>query len=89
MGVAEDINWLKSDEAGVGKVFTLLASKGSMKLRELKALYGSEDWWPLKAHISSLISRGLVVDVDGIYKLTDDGRKVLDGFKAMEVVKAI
>ncbi|MFH1821216.1 MAG: hypothetical protein ABH852_02070 [Methanobacteriota archaeon] len=89
MGVAEDINWLKADEAGVGKVFTLVASKGSMKLRELKVLYGSEDWWPLKAHVSSLMSRGLVAELDGVYKLTEDGRKVLNGFKAMEVVKAI
>ena len=89
MGVAEDINWLKTDEAGVGKVFTLLAGKGSLKLRELKGLYGSDDWWPLKAYVSALVARGLVVEADGIYKLTDDGRKVLDGFKAMEVVQAI
>ena len=42
MGVAEDINWLKADEAGVGKVFTIIANKGGLKLRELKELYGSE-----------------------------------------------
>ena len=89
MGVAEDINWLKTDEAGVGKVFTLLAGKGSLKLRELKEIYGSGDWWPLKAYVSALVSRGLVAEADGIYKLTEDGRKVLDGFKAMEVVQAI
>lgn len=89
MGVAEDINWLKVDEVGVGKVFSLLASKGSLKLRELKGLYGSEDWWPVKAHLRALVARGLVAEVDGSYKLTEDGRKVLDGFKAMEYVPSI
>ncbi len=89
MGVSEDINWLKADDAGVGKVFTLIAGKGNLKIRELKGLFGSEDWWPLKAHLGMLVSRGLVVEAEGVYKLTDDGKKVLDGFKAMEVVKAI
>lgn len=89
MGVAEDINWLKADEAGVGKVFTIIANKGGLKLRELKELYGSEDWWPVKAHLSALIARGLVAETEGIYKLTEDGKKVLESFKAMEVVKAI
>ncbi|MEM3420850.1 MAG: hypothetical protein QXT02_04275 [Candidatus Hadarchaeum sp.] len=89
MGVAEDINWLKADEAGVGKVFTIIAKQGGLKLRELKELYGSEDWWPVKAHLSALIARGLVTEFEGIYKLTEDGKKVLESFKAMEVVKAI
>ncbi|MBC7218525.1 MAG: hypothetical protein H5T49_00095 [Hadesarchaea archaeon] len=89
MGVAEDINWLKADEAGVGKVFTLIAGKGGLKLRELKELYGSEDWWPVKAHLSALITRGLVAEAEGIYKLTEEGKKVLESFKAMEVVEAI
>jgi len=89
MGVAEDINWLKADEAGVGRVFTLIAGKGGLKLRELKGLYGSEDWWPVKAHVSALIARGLVVETEGIYRLTEDGKKVMESFKAMEVVKAV
>ncbi|KUO40166.1 MAG: hypothetical protein APZ16_07065 [Candidatus Hadarchaeum yellowstonense] len=89
MGVAEDINWLKADEDGVGKVFTIIASKGGLKLRELKELYGSEDWWPVKAYVSSLIARGLVAEMEGIYRLTEDGKKVFESFKAMEVVKAI
>ncbi|MGQ9788296.1 MAG: hypothetical protein ACUVQM_03175 [Candidatus Hadarchaeaceae archaeon] len=89
MGVAEDINWLKSDEAGIGKVFTLIATKGGLRLRALKEMYGSADWWPVKAHLSALVTRGLVAEVEGIYKLTEDGKKVLESFKAMEVVKAI
>lgn len=89
MGVSEDINWLKADESGVGKIFSLIADKGNLKLRELKGLFGSENWWPLKAHIGALVSRGLVIEVDGIYKLTEVGKKVQDGLKAMEVVKAI
>ena len=89
MGVSEDINWLKADESGVGKVFSLIVGKGNLKLRELKGLFGSEDWWPLKAHVGALVSRGLIVEADGIYKLTEVGKKVQDGLKAMEVVKAI
>ncbi len=89
MGVSEDINWMKADDSGVGKVFNFIVAKGSLKMRELKGLFGSEDWWPLKAHVGALVSRGLVVEADGAYKLTDDGKKVLDGLRAMEVVKAI
>jgi len=89
MGVAEDINWLKTDEVGVGKVFSLLASKGSLKLRELKELYGSKDWWPVKAHLRVLIARGLVTETNGSYKLTEEGQKVLNGLKAMEYVLPI
>ncbi|MGC8816286.1 MAG: hypothetical protein ACP5PX_00485 [Candidatus Hadarchaeum sp.] len=89
MGVAEDINWLKADEAGVGKVFTIIANKGGLKLRELKELYGSEDWWPVKAHLNALMVRGLVMETEGIYQLTDNGKRVLESFRAMEVVKAV
>ncbi len=89
MGVSEEINWLKADDAGVGRVFTIIAGRGSLNMRELKELYGSEDWWPLKAHVGALVARGLVAEMDGVYMLTEDGNKVLDGFKAMEVVKAI
>ena len=89
MGVTEDINWLKVDQSGAGKVFLLIASKEKLKLRELKELYGSEDWWPVKAHVRALIGRGLVAEVDGHHVLTEDGRKVLEGFKAIEYVQAV
>ncbi len=89
MGVTEDINWLKTDKVGVGKVFTLLSDKGSLRLRELKELYGSGDWWPVKEHLRTLISRELVSELNSSYKLTDDGKKVLDGLKAIEYVQPI
>jgi len=89
MGVAEAINWLKDNGEGVGKVFMLIANKGSTKLRELRELFGSEDWWPVKSHLRTLTERNLVIEVEGIYKLTENGRKVLEGFKAMEYVKPV
>lgn len=89
MGVTEDINWLKDDEDGVGKVFLLIAGKGSARLRELRELFGAEDWWPVKSHLRALINRNLVVEVEGSYKLTENGRKVLEGFKAMEYVEPV
>lgn len=89
MGVTEDINWLKADQSGAGKVFLLIASKEKLNLRELKELYGSEDWWPVKAHVRALIGRGLATEVDGNHMLTEDGRKVLEGFKAIEYVPAV
>ncbi len=53
MGVTEDINWLKENEGGAGKVFLLIATrpKDGMSLRELKESYGADDWWPVKARI--------------------------------------
>ncbi len=89
MGVTEDINWLKDDEEGVGKVFLLIAGKESARLRELRELFGAGDWWPVKSHLRALTDRNLVVEIEGSYKLTENGRKVLEGFKAMEYVELV
>ena len=89
MGVAEDINWLKEDEEGVGKVFLLITNKGSERLRELHELFGVEDWWPIKSHLRALVNRGLVAEIEGGYRRTEGGRKVLEGFKAMEYVEPV
>ncbi len=89
MGVTEDINWLKYDDEGVGKVFMLIANKGGAKLRELRELFGTEDWWPVKNHLRALTDRNLVIGVEETYKLTENGRKVLEGFKAMEYVEPV
>jgi predicted transcriptional regulator len=88
MGVTEDINWLKDDEEGVGKVFLLIA-KGSARLRELQELFGVEDWWPVKSHLRALIDRRLVTEIEGNYKLTENGQKVLEGRRAMEHVEPV
>ena len=87
--MADDINWLKDDEEGAGKIFLLIAGRKSVNLRELKGLFGSEDWWPVKAHACALIDRGLVERTEGGYKLTEYGRKVLEGFKAIEYVEPV
>lgn len=89
MGVKDDITWLKDDEEGVKKVFLLIASKGSTRLRELHELFGTEDWWPVKSHIRALVDRGMVAEIEGSYRLTEGGRKVLEGFKAMEYVEPV
>ncbi|MCK4405043.1 MAG: hypothetical protein KAV43_00870 [Hadesarchaea archaeon] len=89
MGVSEDINWLKGDEEGVGKVFLLVADKGSARPRELHELFGVEDWWPVKSHLRAIVDRGLIAEIEGSYRLTESGRKVLEGFKAMEYVPRV
>ena len=89
MGVSEDLSWLKEDKEGVGKVFLLIANKGSARVRELHELFGVEDWWPVKSHLRSLVDRGLIAETEGSYRLTGSGRKVLDGFKAMEYVEPV
>ncbi len=89
MGVTEDINWLKDDEGGVGKVFLLIAGRGGARVRELRELFGAEDWWPVKGHLRALVDRGLIAEIEEKYKLTESGRKVLEGFKAMEYVKPV
>ncbi len=89
MGVTEDINWLKYDEDGVEKVFMIIANKEGAKLQEIRELFGTEDWWPIKNHLRALTDRNLVTGVEGIYKLTENGRKVLEGFKAMEYVEPV
>lgn len=89
MGVSEDLSWLKEDKEGVGKVFLLIANKGSARVRELHELFGVEDWWPVKSHLRSLVDRGLIAETEGSYRLTESGKKVLDGFKAMEYVEPV
>ncbi len=92
MGITEDINWLKENEGGAKKVFLLIATnpKDGMSLRELKESYGSDDWWPVKAHACALVDRGLVEAVEGRYKLTNYGRdKVLEGLTAMAFVERV
>jgi len=89
MGVSEDINWLKEDEEGVGTVFLLIANKGSARLRELHELFGVEDWWPVKSRLRALVNRGLIAEINGSYRLTGSGRKVLDGFRAIEYVEPV
>ena len=43
----------------------------------------------MKAHLNALMVRGLVMETEGIYQLTDNGKRVLESFRAMEVVKAV
>ncbi len=98
MGVSEDIQWLKEDEQGLGKIFLLIAENVvvtadereiGVELRKIKELYGSEDWWPVKAYVRALKDRGLIAEDENGYKLTEDGKKVREGFKAIEYVRQV
>lgn len=89
MGVTEDVNWLKGNEEGVGKIFMLIASKGSLKLRELKELYGLEDWWPVKIYVRALVDRNLIEEREGGYKLTEYGLKVQESLNTMEYLHQV
>lgn len=88
MEVSEDINWLKSREESV-KVFLFIASKGSARVWELHKLLGEQDWWPVKAHLRALIDRGLVLESECGYEPTEHGKKVLEGFRAIERVEPL
>lgn len=89
MGIKEDIEWLGDDEEGIKKVFLLIAGRGSVRLRELHKLFGIDDWWPVKWHLKALIDRGLVFESEKGYELTENGKKVLEGSKAMEYVEEV
>jgi len=93
MGIAEDIEWLKDDENGVGKIFRFIAERegSGVRLRELKEFYGSDNWWPVKVCARALVDRDLVYkDREKLdFKLTDSGKKVWQSFRAMEHVREI
>lgn len=93
MGVTEDVEWLEDDEEGLGRIFRLIAERGDkgVRLRELKELYGSEDWWPVKVCVQALVDRGLVVkDREKLnFKLTDAGKNVGKVFRAIEYVREV
>ncbi|MEW6222044.1 MAG: hypothetical protein AB1476_01805 [Candidatus Hadarchaeota archaeon] len=89
MGVTEDINWLNDDRSGVKRTFEIIAAENSIGLRKLKTLHGSENWWPVKAYVRSLLEKGLVGESDGIYKLTEHGREVFEGAKVVEGMRQL
>jgi ribosomal protein S19E (S16A) len=89
MGIHEDMNWLKSNEKGWGRAFRLIAGEGGIGIRRLKELYGGEDWWPVKAYARLLVDRGLVVEEEGVFSLTEQGKKVFDMMKTMEGVAQV
>lgn len=82
--MVEDINWLNEDKEGTRKVFQIIAGENGLGLRKIMAIHGSKNWWPVKACVKLLIDRGLVVESEGSYRLTETGKKVSDGIKTME-----
>ncbi|MEW6592124.1 MAG: hypothetical protein AB1305_00310 [Candidatus Hadarchaeota archaeon] len=89
MAVSEDIHWLNDDRDGAKKAFDIIATETSVSLRKLKALHGSENWWPVKAYVRALAERGLIAEKDGTFKLTDHGREVFEGTKVVEGMRQL
>lgn len=82
MGVLEDINWLKESKYRY-RVFAKIATGSASKVRELREQLGASDWWPVKHHVKDLVDRGLIAEVDGSCRLTEDGQKVFESIKAV------
>jgi len=89
MGVPEDINWLKSNEDGWGKIFRLIAESRGLSFRELKKRYNCPEWWPLKSYVNLLLERGLVESSDGVLVLSDHGKKVFDTMRTTEELASL
>lgn len=89
MGIREDMNWLRSNQGGWGRIFKLIASEGETSVRKLKDAYGGADWWPVKAYVNLLVSRGLVVEEGGVLTLSEQGKKVFEMVKTVEGVPSL
>ncbi|MEM2878737.1 MAG: winged helix-turn-helix domain-containing protein [Candidatus Hadarchaeales archaeon] len=84
MGFTEDMEWLKSDEEGLKKIFLIVAEGNGRTTREIKEIYGSKEWWPVKVYLDALLKRGLIFEKEGrTYALTDNGKKLVEGIKAI------
>lgn len=83
MGVSEDIDWLTADE-NLSRIFRIISERKPTNLRMIKELSGSDDWWPVKSYVRALIDRGLVIQNENGYSLTEEGRKVHESLRAME-----
>jgi predicted transcriptional regulator len=88
MGVPEDINWLK-ENVQRSKTFALIATGRALKIRDLRQRLNSEDWWPVKQHVKDLINRGLILEANGNYRLTESGQKVLESLRAVRYLEEV
>lgn len=88
MGVKNDIRWLKEVDDRVG-LFAVIAKRGPVKVRNLREFLGSEDWWPTKYHIKDLTERDLIEEVEGGYKVTEDGKKVFESLKTVYDIESV
>jgi len=82
MGVPENINWLKESKIR-WKIFAIIAKGRASKIRELRERLDMIDWWQVKQYVKDLVDRGLITEVDGNCRLTEDGQKV---FESLQVV---
>jgi predicted transcriptional regulator len=89
MGIHEDMTWLATNKKGWGRIFKLIAEEENTNVRKLKDLYGGADWWPVKAYVRILMSRGLVKEEGGVLTLTEQGKKVFEMVKTVEGVPTV
>lgn len=82
MGVPENINWLKESKIR-WKIFAIIAMGRASKIRDLRVQLNMIDWWQVKQYVKDLVDRGLLTEVDGNCRLTEDGQKV---FESLQVV---
>jgi predicted transcriptional regulator len=82
MGVPENINWLKESKIR-WKIFAIIATGRASKIRDLRVRLDMIDWWQMKQYVKDLVDRGLITEVDGNCRLTEDGQKV---FESLQVV---
>ena len=86
MGVPENINWLRESKLR-WKTFAIIALGRASKIRELRERLRERldmvDWWQVKQYVKDLVDRGLIVEVDGNCRLTEDGQKVYESIQAV------
>lgn len=89
MGIIEDINWLKTNSEGWGKIFEIVAKSKTISIPGIKEKYGDKDWWPVKSYLTILKSKGLVAEENGLISLTEHGKKVFETMKTIEEVASV
>jgi predicted transcriptional regulator len=47
------------------------------------------DWWQVKQYVKDLVDRGLITEVDGNCRLTEDGQKAFESVQAVLNIEAL
>jgi predicted transcriptional regulator len=88
MGVPENINWLKESKVR-WKIFAIVATGKASKMRDLRTRLDMIDWWQMKQYVKDLVDRGLISEIDGNCRLTEDGQKAFDSIKVVGDIEAL
>ncbi len=88
MGMREDIRWIQDNKERAG-VFVTIAKRGPCKMRELKGYLRSEDWWPAKSYVADLVERGVVIEAESRFRLTESGEKAFGSLKTVYDIEGV